>query len=133
MHRARTGYRDVTESQDPVVKEARQAFAEILATLPTPKPNPGSDWPPEATLIFTTTTPYPKNPAGPLRVVGQAERYNAVALKIMKRQGVAVNDLYTLVLPRLQELQPPKNVHFKPEGSRVMAVQVGECILEAFR
>lgn len=86
-----------------------------------------------AKLIFATTTPYPENPAGPLREVGEAERYNAVALKIMKRQGVAVNDLYALVLPRLAELQQPKNVHFKPAGSRVMAEHVAEQIMEALR
>ena len=37
------------------------------------------------------------------------------------------------VLPRLEELQQPKNVHFKAEGSRVMAVQVAAYITEALR
>ncbi|MFV0446463.1 MAG: sulfatase-like hydrolase/transferase [Planctomycetaceae bacterium] len=36
-----TGYKDVTDSQDPEVKAARAKFAEILSKIPEPKPHPG--------------------------------------------------------------------------------------------
>ena len=35
-----SGYRDVTDSADPEVKAARAKFAEILASIPEPKPHP---------------------------------------------------------------------------------------------
>jgi hypothetical protein len=36
-----TGYKDVTDSTDPEVKAARKRFADILATMPEPKPREG--------------------------------------------------------------------------------------------
>jgi len=84
-----------------------------------------------AKLIFATTTPYPDRPDGPLREARQAKRYNAAALTIMKRHGVAVDDLYFFALPRLEALQRPHNVHFTDEGSRALAHEVAKHILNA--
>jgi lysophospholipase L1-like esterase len=84
-----------------------------------------------AKLIFATTTPVPDNPAGPLREPAQARIYNAAALKIMKKHGVMVNDLYSFALPRLKELQKPNNVHFTDEGSKALAQQVARHIVMA--
>ncbi len=84
-----------------------------------------------ATLIFATTTPYPDKPGGPLRRADQPEKYNAVALKIMKKNKVMIDDLYSFTLPRLGELQQPNNVHFTVEGSKVLAEQVVESIAKA--
>jgi lysophospholipase L1-like esterase len=84
-----------------------------------------------ATLIFATTTPYPDKPGGPLREVDDAEKYNTVALKIMKKHHVGVNDLYTFALPQLKALQRPKNVHFTPEGSKALAREVDRHIRKA--
>ena len=58
-------------------------------------------------------------------------RYNVAALAMMRRHGVAINDLYEAVLPRLVELQIPGNVHFKPEGSQFLAGQVAARIRAA--
>jgi lysophospholipase L1-like esterase len=82
-----------------------------------------------AKLIFATTTSYPDKPAGPLRRSDQPEKYNKVALKIMKKYDVTINDLNALTLPRLAELQPPSNVHFTKEGSEVLGKQVVDKIL----
>lgn len=82
-----------------------------------------------AKLIFATTTSYPDKPAGPLRRSDQPEKYNKVALKIMKKYEVEVNDLHGLTLSRLAELQPPSNVHFTKEGSEVLGKQVVDKIL----
>jgi acyl-CoA thioesterase-1 len=81
-----------------------------------------------AKLVFATTTPYPDEVGGPLRDPGMSEKYNKVALKIMKKNGIAVNDLYAYVLPRMEELQRPNNVHFTEAGSRALAKQVAKII-----
>jgi lysophospholipase L1-like esterase len=80
-------------------------------------------------LIFATTTPVPEGAAG--RVKGDAVRYNKVALDIMARHGVVVNDLYTFALARLDSIQRPRNVHFTEEGSRLLAEQVASHVLKA--
>ena len=81
-----------------------------------------------AKLVFATTTPYPDEVGGPLRDPGMPEKYNKVALKIMKKNGIAVNDLYAYVLPRMEELQRPNNVHFTEAGSRELAKEVAKII-----
>ncbi|NUM52424.1 MAG: SGNH/GDSL hydrolase family protein [Candidatus Hydrogenedentes bacterium] len=84
-----------------------------------------------AKLIFATTTPFPDKPSGPLREVADCERYNAVALAVMKRHKIPVNDLYAFALPRLAELQRPNNVHFTDEGSEVLGGEVARRIESA--
>ena len=81
-------------------------------------------------LIFATTTPYPKG-VRPCRLPEDAVNYNAAALKIMKANRIQVNDLYSLAYPKLKSLQKPRNVHFKPEGSKVLADQVAARIQSA--
>lgn len=82
-----------------------------------------------ATLIFATTTPVPEGAMG--RIKGDAERYNQVAVRIMKKHGVRINDLYAYALARLDSIQRPRNVHFTPAGSRLLAEQVAQSILSA--
>jgi len=82
-----------------------------------------------AKLIWATTTPVPAGAQG--RVKGDAARYNAIALKIMTDNGVAVDDLYALALPQLSKIQQPRNVHFRPEGYKVLSRQVANSILKA--
>lgn len=82
-----------------------------------------------AKLIFATTTPVPAGANG--RIEGDAERYNRAALPIMERYGVRVNDLYAFARPRLNSIQQPHNVHFTDEGSRLLAQQVANSILDA--
>lgn len=82
-----------------------------------------------AKLIWAATTPVPAGSQG--RVHDDAARYNAIALKIMTDNGVAIDDLHALVLPRLSQLQQPKNVHFTAKGYQVLARQVADSILDA--
>lgn len=84
-----------------------------------------------AKLIFATTTPYPDKVNGPLRLPGMPEKYNRIAVKIMNRNQIGINDLYAFMLPRMKELQLPENVHFTEEGSRALAEKVTERIKEA--
>jgi lysophospholipase L1-like esterase len=79
-----------------------------------------------AKLIFATTTPVPEGSAG--RVPGSELAYNAAARKIMEEAKVGINDLHAAALPKLPQLQLPKNVHFTPDGSRVLGEQVAEAI-----
>ena len=81
-----------------------------------------------AKLIFATTTPYPDEVGGPLRDPGMPEKYNKAALKIMKKNGIMINDLFAFVLPRMAELQRPNNVHFTEAGSSELAKQVAKII-----
>ena len=83
-----------------------------------------------AKLIFATTTPFPKG-VKPKRIPEDAVRYNDVALAIMKKHGVAVNDLYAFVLPQMETLQRKVNVHFTPAGSKALAEEVEKHILKA--
>jgi len=84
-----------------------------------------------AVLIFATTTPVPKGASG--RIPGDAAAYNKIAIKVMKENGVSVDDLYALATPQLDKIQRPANVHFTPEGSKVLAAQVANSILKALK
>ncbi|MBK6284461.1 MAG: SGNH/GDSL hydrolase family protein [Draconibacterium sp.] len=86
-----------------------------------------------ARLIYGTTTPYPDDVEGVLRDPGMPLKYNRAAIKIMNRQSIAINDLYNFMLPRMNELQLPKNVHFKPEGYKELAGKVVARINEVIR
>ncbi len=48
----------------------------------------------------------------------------------MDEQGVAIDNLYAFALPQLSKIQRPNNVHFSPDGSKVLARQVTESIVQ---
>ena len=77
-----------------------------------------------AKLIFATTTPVPSGKVQPYRNVEDPARYNSIAVNIMKKHGVMVDDLYGFTLPRLNEIQRPANVHFTEAGSELLAREV---------
>jgi hypothetical protein len=79
-----------------------------------------------AKLIYATTTPVPEGSAG--RIPADAGKYNEAALRVMHKHGVAIDDLYTFAQPQLEKIQLPKNVHFSPEGSKVLATEVVKSI-----
>ena len=83
-----------------------------------------------AKLIFATTTPYPDDVKGPLRKAGMPKVYNDIALEIMKKNKILVNDLHAFVLPRMAELQRPVNVHFLEDGSKALGKEVANIIQE---
>ena len=87
-----------------------------------------------AKLIWCTTTPVPEGAKG--RVPGDAARYNRIAADVVRSASglkIAVNDLYAFSLPRLGSIQRKADVHFHPEGSRQLAIQVAEKIRETLR
>ncbi len=84
-----------------------------------------------AMLIWASTTPVPEGSSG--RVADEAIDYNQVAARIMKENGVTINDLHAFAAPQLAKIQQPKNVHFTQEGSKVLAGKVSEAIEEALK
>jgi acyl-CoA thioesterase-1 len=83
-----------------------------------------------AKLIWSSTTPVPEG-SSPPRSNEDVLAYNAVAKKIMDENQVAIDDLYEFARPKLAEIQRKANVHFTPEGSKVLAGQVAESIAKA--
>lgn len=83
-----------------------------------------------AKLIWCSTTPVPEG-VSPPRKDSDVVAYNEVAAEIMKANDIATDDLYAFALPKLKEIQREANVHFSPEGSKVLAGQVAKSILEA--
>ena len=79
-----------------------------------------------ATLVWASTTPIPPGCTG--RVHGDAASYNAAALRVMRHHRVQVNDLHAFALPRLHQLQKPRDVHFTTAGSAALAARVAQTI-----
>lgn len=85
-----------------------------------------------AKLIWCKTTPVPEG-VKPPRTNEDVLRYNAIAAKIMKSEGVPTDDLYSFAAKRLKKIQRPKNVHFTPSGSKTLAKQVVASIEAALK
>jgi hypothetical protein len=80
-----------------------------------------------ARLVWASTTPVPEGEAGRFR--DDPQRYNGVAERIMRRHGIAINDLYTFLLPHRDALYvAPGDVHFTEAGYRLLAQRVAEQI-----
>ena len=80
-----------------------------------------------AKVIWAMTTPVP---AGSARRIKACEiAYNDAAGRIVNEHNIAINDLHSLVAPRLDVYQKKANVHFTRAGSRAMGRQVADCIL----
>ena len=84
-----------------------------------------------AKVIWATTTPIPDGDLTPQRKFGKVPEYNEIAAKVMKENGVSINDLNAHITPRIAELQNPKDVHFKTAGSEFLAEKVAAEILKA--
>jgi acyl-CoA thioesterase-1 len=116
LHDLRLGDGQLQVALDPYEKNLRTMVARLKET--------------GATLIWCSTTPVPEG-TNPPRRNSDVLAYNAVAKKVMDENGIRVDDLYSFALPRLSEIQLPSNVHFTPEGSKVLAGPVAASILEA--
>jgi acyl-CoA thioesterase-1 len=79
-----------------------------------------------AKLIWASTTPVPAGSAK--RTPGDEVQFNQAAARVMKKHGIATDDLYTFALPKLEKIQIKANVHFTPSGSKVLAGEVARRI-----
>lgn len=83
-----------------------------------------------AELIFATTTPVPEGGVKPYRPIDAPAKYNTAAREVMERHNVVINDLFELVESQAKPILRPANVHFTPEGSKILAKQVADMIQE---
>ena len=82
-----------------------------------------------AQVIFRNTTPVPEGAKG--RVVGDSKIYNQAAAKVMKRHGIAIDDMYGYTIDRLETIMLPANVHFNKEGNVYLAEKVAAVIKDS--
>jgi len=83
-----------------------------------------------AKLIWASTTVVPEGEDG--RFVGDDEKYNAVAAKVMERNGVVTDDLFVLTKGFAGKFsKAPGDVHYTSEGSDAIAAQVSKSIEKA--
>lgn len=76
-----------------------------------------------ATLIWASTTVVPEGEVG--RFVGDDIKYNAAAARVMKKHGVAINDLHALSAGfAADKFTKPGDVHYTSKGSAKLAEQV---------
>lgn len=80
-----------------------------------------------AKLVWASTTPIPDDPAKNQTAASIVERNQAAAL-LMKKHGIAVNDLFRSVTPRSAELQNPNDVHFNALGYDFLGAAVAQAI-----
>jgi lysophospholipase L1-like esterase len=82
-----------------------------------------------AKLVFATTTPVPKGGTlQPGRVFDDIEARNELAVRLMREEGVAIDDLYAVAKPALAEVGRPNDVHFTPAGYDLLADAVAASI-----
>ena len=88
---------------------------------------------PQAKLIWATITPVTvkgdpekKNP----EIQPTIESHNTMALKVMKAEGVAINDLSALMLPNLK-LAAGDMFHWRPEGRDLQVKAVTAALTKA--
>ena len=84
-----------------------------------------------AKLIWRNTTPVPPGSKG--RHVGDSVKFNTAAARVMKKHGVPTHDLFTMSKKRMKEIMRPANVHYTPEGSKVLGKDVARVIMEALK
>jgi len=80
-----------------------------------------------ARLVWATTTPIPDDPAKKQTAASIVER-NAAAAELMKKHGVATDDLFAAITPHLAEMQNPNDVHFNNKGYDFLGETVAKAI-----
>lgn len=80
-----------------------------------------------AKLVFATTTPVPEGELG--RKLGDDKVYNDAARTVMAKHNIDVNDLHAVMAGKMDRFGTKEgDVHFKAEGSQLLAQQVAETI-----
>ena len=77
-----------------------------------------------AKLVWASTTPIP-DVADKYSAESIVQR-NAAAADLMQKHGVAIDDLFTAIMPRLAELQNSNDVHFTGLGNQFLGEQVAK-------
>lgn len=81
------------------------------------------------TVVWATTTPVPRG--AKRRNPEDVDLYNDIALAVLEDfPGIRVADLNKLVKTQIEQLQLPRDVHFKLKGSEVLGAEVGRIIAQ---
>lgn len=112
IHDRRTKADDYEKRLEEIVKRLKQTGAKVIWASSTPIP---ADW-----------------KEGP-EMKTKLEEKNAIAAKVMERNGVEIDDLFTFITPHLAEVQNPKDVHFNGKGYDLLGKQVAEYIAGALQ
>lgn len=117
------GLHDAKFASETTQRASREQYAENLRELVKQMKATG------AALIFATTTPIPHDGnISPTRRFDSIPARNEVAKKVMEENGVAIDDLYSLVLPVRDQVGRANDVHFEAEGYELIAKQVAASI-----
>ena len=84
----------------------------------------------KAKLVFATTTPVGPEAA---RRISDVIKYNKAAIRVMKREGVPVNDIYAILIPQRRKIQTGDGVHFTDKGNRMIGEAVAGHILDLLK
>jgi lysophospholipase L1-like esterase len=79
-----------------------------------------------AKLLFVMTTVVPENSVG--RKVEDPAKYNKVAKEVMKKNGIAVVDLYTASQVIHPQNSKPGNVHYTDKGYELLSEELVKSI-----
>lgn len=117
------GLHDAKYASETTQRASREQYVENLRVLIGQMKATG------AKLIFATTTPVPKDGVlTPTRKFDSIAARNELAVKLMQQNGVAIDDLYTQVLPVQEKIGRTNDVHFQPEGYVFLAKAVAASI-----
>lgn len=86
-----------------------------------------------AKLIFATTTPVPPDTKDGPELITQIAEKNEIALRVMQKHGVAIDDLHGFLAPQLEGIANPKDVHYNAKGYELMGQQVAKSIEAALK
>jgi len=85
-----------------------------------------------ARLVWATSTPIPLGGnLSATRRFADITAYNAAAERVMRDEGVAINDLHAAITPRAAEFWKPRDLHFTPAGYDLLAEHVARAIRAA--
>jgi len=90
-----------------------------------------------AKLIWASTTPVPEGSRS--RREEDVLAYNARAMKVMEENRVPIDDLHAFIIAlskidaNKEKLQFPANVHFRPEASSDLGIEVARNIADVLR
>jgi len=107
IHDRRTPAADYEKRLEEIVKRLKKTGAKVVWASSTPIP---ADW-----------------KEGP-EIKEMLEEKNEIAARVMKRNGVEIDDLFTFITPHLSETQNPKDVHFNSKGYDMLGKQVAKHI-----
>ena len=82
-------------------------------------------------LVWRNTTPIP--PGSRARYVGDSQKYNEAAARVMKKHNVPTLDLFTPSKNNMKDWMRKADVHYYPHGSQALAGLVAKDILKRLK